>query len=139
MPTEPHHSERSHLDERLDFVGIGQQEKKALSALSETITKALDGTLDRFYAKATKNPKTAAFFRSSEHVKHAKDRQVSHWNTIASAKFDAEYLAGVTAVGLTHARLGLEPRWYIGGYAMMMDGIVRHFDAGAPSGSAGTT
>ncbi len=122
---EPHQSSQSLLDERLEFVGIGQQEKSALSDLSSTIAQALDGALDRFYAKATKNPRTAQLFKSSDHVKHAKARQVSHWKTIASAKFDGEYVAGVTAVGLTHAKLGLEPRWYIGGYAMMIDGIVR--------------
>ncbi|MCJ8518705.1 globin-coupled sensor protein [Rhizobium tarimense] len=56
---------------------------------------------------------------------HAKGRQVSHWEIIASGKYQDDYVDGVTTVGRVHARIGLEPRWYIGGYAMILDGIVR--------------
>jgi methyl-accepting chemotaxis protein len=31
--------------------------------------------------------------------------------------FDDAFMKGVMAVGHAHARIGLEPRWYIGGYA----------------------
>ncbi|MCZ4090208.1 protoglobin domain-containing protein [Ensifer psoraleae] len=55
----------------------------------------------------------------------AKGRQARHWETISSAKFDDAYVAQVTKIGQTHARLGLEPRWYIGGYALMIENIVR--------------
>eukprot|EP00913_Durusdinium_trenchii_P027042 g25377.t1 len=81
--------------------------------------------LDAFYAKAKVHPHTSKFFASEAHVAHAKGRQASHWEIIASGRYDNGYVEGVDAIGRTHARLGLEPRWYIGGYAMILDGIIR--------------
>lgn len=113
------------LKERLDFVEFGETQKRSLAAIAPTIGRSLDGALDDFYAKAKSHPETAKFFSSDAHIAHAKSRQVRHWETIASAKFDEGYVDAVTTVGRVHARLGLEPRWYIGGYALMLDGIIR--------------
>jgi methyl-accepting chemotaxis protein len=113
------------LKERLDFVDLKEPEKRSLAALAPTIKASLNGALDAFYAKAKAHPETARFFSNDAHIAHAKGRQIGHWETIAQAKFDTEYVDAVSTVGRTHARLGLEPRWYIGGYALMIDGIVR--------------
>ncbi|RYG88059.1 MAG: globin-coupled sensor protein, partial [Alphaproteobacteria bacterium] len=113
------------LKERLEFVGIGENEKRSLAALSHTISSSLDSALNAFYAKAISHPETARFFSSDAHVDHAKGRQVKHWERITSAKFDTGYVDAVSMVGRVHAKLGLEPRWYIGGYALMLDGIIR--------------
>jgi len=56
---------------------------------------------------------------------HAKKRQQEHWGNLSGGNFDQSYVNGVTAVGRTHARIGLEPRWYIGGYALVMSELVR--------------
>lgn len=113
------------LSERLDFVGLGKAERDALRKAKPVIAASLDGALDAFYAKATAHPVTAKFFASDAHVKSAKSRQVRHWEKIASADFDADYVDAVTSVGRIHARLGLDPRWYIGGYALIVESIVR--------------
>jgi methyl-accepting chemotaxis protein len=113
------------LNDRLDFVGLGQAQRRSLAALAPVITASLNGALDVFYAKARAHPETAKFFSGDSHVAQAKARQAHHWETIASAKFDETYVDQVTMIGRTHARLGLEPRWYIGGYALMIESIVR--------------
>ena len=113
------------LSERLDFVGLGKAERDALRQAKTVIAASLDGALDVFYKKATAHPVTAKFFSSDAHVKSAKSRQVKHWEKIASADFDANYVDAVTSVGRIHARLGLDPRWYIGGYALIVDSIIR--------------
>jgi methyl-accepting chemotaxis protein len=118
-------STTKHLNERLDFVGLVGEERAALVRARPTISASLDGALDTFYAKATVHPETAKFFSSEAHVKSAKTRQVRHWDQIASGAFDDKYVDAVTAIGKTHARLGLEPRWYIGGYALIMESIIK--------------
>ncbi len=112
------------LSERLDFIGIGQADRDALREARPTIAASLDGALDAFYAKATRNPETARFFSGKAHADSAKARQVRHWDRLAEGKFDQDYVSAVTAIGMTHARLGLEPRWYIGGYALIIEGII---------------
>ncbi|MEF2551622.1 methyl-accepting chemotaxis protein [Aurantimonas sp. A2-1-M11] len=54
----------------------------------------------------------------------AKQRQERHWDTIAQGKFDETYVQAVSTVGKVHARLGLEPRWYIGGYALILESLI---------------
>ncbi|MFS8123974.1 globin-coupled sensor protein [Rhizobium sp. BR 250] len=113
------------LNERLDFLGLGQEQRQNLSDVKDVIVGSLDASLDRFYAKARAVPETAKFFANEAHIQHAKSMQLKHWERIASGTFNADYTNAVTTIGRTHARLGLEPRWYIGGYALILDGIIK--------------
>jgi len=115
----------SQLTERLDFLGLDSEQRQDLAALKTTIADTLSSSLDAFYKKARAVPETAKFFSSEAHIQHAKSMQVSHWTRIASGVFDADYTKAVSAIGRTHARLGLEPRWYIGGYALVLEGIIK--------------
>jgi methyl-accepting chemotaxis protein len=112
------------LNERLEFIGLDDAQRQTLATLAPTIAASLDGALDTFYARARKTPEAARFFSSEAHIQHAKNHQIHHWNTIASGRFDAAYVEAVSTIGRTHARLGLEPRWYIGGYALILESII---------------
>jgi methyl-accepting chemotaxis protein len=109
------------INERLDFVNLDAEQRTALAGMQPLIGRSLGGALDKFYAKAKAVPETGRMFANEAHVEHAKERQIKHWEMIASARFDATYVDAVTAIGRTHARLGLEPRWYIGGYALIIE------------------
>ena len=54
----------------------------------------------------------------------AKGAQARHWAIAAAAEFNDDYISGVKKIGQAHARIGLEPRWYIGGYALVMEQVV---------------
>jgi methyl-accepting chemotaxis protein len=118
-------NQQTSLKDRLDFIGLGKAECAYLAAVAPLVKEAIGGALDAFYRKAKVNPNTAKFFASDAHIAHAKERQASHWNVIAAGRYDNTYVEGVSAIGRTHARLGLEPQWYIGGYTMIVDGIIR--------------
>ena len=44
--------------------------------------------------------------------------------TAVSGRFDDGYFSGVRAIGLIHNRIGLEPRWYIGGYNFVLARLI---------------
>jgi methyl-accepting chemotaxis protein len=113
------------LRDRLAFVGLDEGQRRHLNVLAPVINASIGAALDIFYAKASRHPDTAKFFSSAAHIAHAKSRQASHWGIIAAGEYDESYVEGVTKVGEVHARIGLEPRWYIGGYAIILDGIIR--------------
>ena len=112
------------LRERLDFIGIDAAAKERLKSLKGVIVSSIGGALDQFYTKVRATPQTSRFFSDEGHITGAKKRQESHWELIANAEFDSRYVGGVSAVGKAHARLGLEPRWYIGGYALILEQLV---------------
>ena len=117
-------SSASQLADRLHFLGLHAEERARLGTLQPVIKAAIGPALDAFYLRAKSHPETARFFASDAHIAHAKQKQETHWSLIASGKLDGQYVEAVSAIGRTHARLGLEPRWYIGGYALVLEGIM---------------
>lgn len=117
-------STESAISERLRFNSIDSDTVAALRAGKSFILGELPAVLDRFYDHVAAFSRTAAFFRNREHMMHAKKMQIEHWSRILDARFDEAYEASVTKIGQVHNKLGLEPRWYIGGYNALVTGLV---------------
>ena len=116
--------DNSDLKNRLRFLGLDEAGRETLRRLGPLIRSNIGGALDIFYDKIRKVPETAAFFRNEDHMKGAKKRQEEHWGIVGTAEYTNSYVEGVTKVGEAHARIGLEPRWYIGGYALVLEQLV---------------
>ena len=119
--------------ERLNFLGIDEEICDALRLLKPIAEKELDAVLDEFYAHIKKWPNVAGFFEGSDHMAQAKDKQARHWLNILSGKFDDSYVSSVRSIGQAHHRIGLNPRWYIGGYAYLVAGLLRAVVEGGES------
>lgn len=113
------------LQDRLSFLRIDPETQSALAAARPAIEAALPGALDGFYDQVRRFPDVARFFGGEDRIRHAKGAQSSHWSRIASGQFDTGYVDSVRRIGATHARIGLEPRWYIGGYGLVLDHLAR--------------
>ena len=113
------------LRSRLEFIGIDRPMRDSLRELQPLIARALPAILDQFYAHLLKFPRIAGLFPDDATVRRAKQAQIKHWSGIASGSFDDAYLKSVKQIGGTHNRLGIEPRWYIAGYSMIMSGLLR--------------
>ncbi|PSJ61936.1 globin-coupled sensor protein [Pseudaminobacter soli (ex Li et al. 2025)] len=115
---------QSSLNERLNFIGMDQKARTALSKLQPLLRQSLGPALATFYEKVKATPETRKFFGDDRHMAGAKGRQEEHWQIIASATYDDAYVDAVLKIGQTHARIGLEPRWYIGGYALVIEQLI---------------
>jgi methyl-accepting chemotaxis protein len=80
--------------------------------------------LDKFYARVRETPDVRQFFSSDTHAAQAKGAQIAHWMNISDGRFNADYVDNVRRIGTVHARIGLEPRWYVGGYALVLEHLV---------------
>ena len=112
------------LKERLDFIGLDQQAREVLRELKPFLSEALQSALAAFYDKVRVTPETCRFFTDEKHMAGAKSRQEQHWGVIAAAEYTQDYVNGVKKIGETHARIGLEPRWYIAGYALVIEQLI---------------
>lgn len=115
----------SDLSEHLGFMAINDDVKGRLRGVKAELMSAMPQAMDAFYAQAGAFATTRAFFRDVEHQSAARDRQILHWERIASGRFDEAYAASVQTIGAVHAKIGLETRWYIGGYAIVLDSLIR--------------
>ncbi len=112
------------LDTRLAFMKLDAGARQRLAGAKSLIMQHLPGALDQFYGEVRKYPETTRFFRDTGHMRAARDRQLGHWERISSGQFDQDYVEAVTRIGEVHARIGLEPRWYIGGYALVLERLI---------------
>ena len=113
------------LQGRLDFIGLDQAARQRLSDVQAHVDKHLPLALDNFYARIALVPEVAKFFDGKAQMDRAQSKQVGHWKAIAAGQFDDDYFAASTRVGLRHAQIGLEPRWHIGGYGIIVETLVR--------------
>jgi methyl-accepting chemotaxis protein len=97
------------------------------------VVDAMPAILDRFYNHVGRFSETNTFFRNREHMMHAKAMQLKHWGIILEGRFDADYEASVTRIGEVHNKLGLEPRWYIGGYNALLSDLVNEIAIRVPA------
>lgn len=109
---------------RLEFMEFDTVQRQALCSAEPAVRSVIGKALDRFYSRAQRTPHTAKFFENPARLAKAKAAQEIHWNRIAGAQFDAAYYESVKRIGSTHARIGLEPRWYVGSYALVIEGLI---------------
>ena len=117
-------NQSSQMQQRLDFIGLDAKALKTLRGLGGFVSEAIGPALDVFYGKVRQTPEVKRFFKDDGHMSGAQSRQARHWGVISEGQFGDEYARGVRAIGETHARLGLEPRWYIGGYALVLEQLI---------------
>lgn len=107
------------ISERLGFLQLDHDAIQALREIAPLVKQALPGVLADFYVHIRKWPQVAGHFSGEPMMDKAKNKQVEHWNIILQGDFGAEYVTSVRRIGHTHARIGLEPRWYIAGYSFI--------------------
>lgn len=112
------------LSKRLEFVGMDDKALDAMKRAQPFVANAIRPALEAFYVKVRKTPEVHKFFSSESHIAGASNRQEQHWGVMAAGNYGEEYVRGVRAIGSAHARLGLEPRWYIGGYALILENLL---------------
>lgn len=117
-------SNLKNLTERLNFMQISTQVQNRLRSVKFIVMGVMPDALDTFYARVREVPETVKFFTSEDMIRHAKSKQHGHWDMITNGRLDEVYADGVTHVGEVHARIGLEPRWYIGGYTIVLDRLL---------------
>jgi methyl-accepting chemotaxis protein len=113
------------LRERLSFMRVDAETRRALLDAKAPIEQGLGKGLDEFYDQLRRTPEVSQFFSGEQHIDAAKSAQARHWMRIASGEFSDDYTKSVQRIGETHARIGLKPQWYIGGYGLILNQLLR--------------
>lgn len=102
---------------RLDFLGVTQEVSATVAKFLPAMSVKMPGILGGFYDHVRKYPSMAGMFNGDAGMARAGSLQQKHWERLFTGKFDDDYFSSVRRIGAVHSRIGLEPRWYIGGYA----------------------
>lgn len=110
------------LEARLRFMRITPQIREDLRAFWQVVEPALPDILESFYHHAASVPVLAKMVGND--IPRLKKAQATHWERLFSARFDDAYFTSVKTIGHVHNKIGLEPRWYIGGYNLVLNQLI---------------
>jgi methyl-accepting chemotaxis protein len=113
------------ISDRLKFLQIDEDTRKALRSFLPILNDNLDKALDAFYSHMSHFPHLSRMFKDQAMIGHAKQKQFEHWMRLFSGDFNEDYVTSVRRIGMTHSRIGLAPQWYIAGYALTLSHLYR--------------
>lgn len=102
--------------QRLQFLGLTEQDADCLKAIRPLLEKHIAAIEDAFYDHLLSFPETAQLLQDRTTVERLKKLQHDYLLRITEGKFDEAYFADRLRIGQTHERVGLSPRWYLLGY-----------------------
>lgn len=103
-------------DLRLSFLEIDESTKRYLRKFRPVLSRHLPQVLDGFYRHLGQISKLRQLVGGDSNIARLKEAQTQHWLNLFNAEFNEGYMAQVQLIGQAHERIGLEPRWYLGGY-----------------------
>ena len=112
------------LQERLEYYGLAKVAPSTLSGVGRALRRQLDQALDRFYRTIGQRRELSAFFDSPQQMDRAKNLQAEHWQAVFRDGVDDRFYQRATRIGDVHARIGLEPKWYVGAYGMVLEELI---------------
>lgn len=121
------------IAKKLAFFNIGSEDMARFGSLGRTMARHAPAALDQLYDQIAATPETAKFFGSRQMMRHARDKQIEHWATMFGGTVSRSYFESAERVGNVHARIGLEPGWYIGAYASVLERIIDSMLSGTGS------
>ncbi|MFO6447042.1 methyl-accepting chemotaxis protein [Erythrobacter sp. NE805] len=113
----------SELAERLDYYGLSTRDTD-YAGVARAIDRAIESALTGFYDEVKTRPNLAGKFMDPASMTRARAAQARHWKGAFTEGLDEAFLKRSQHIGGVHARIGLEPKWYVGSYARVLDDLI---------------
>ncbi|USI71943.1 globin-coupled sensor protein [Sphingomonas morindae] len=110
---------------RLSLFHLTEDNYKQFPAIARLVTKSAKSALVAFYKHMSTMPGINRYFPDQSAMDRASAKQFSHWQHLFGNRIDAAAIARGEQIGNVHARIGLAPTWYIGGYAITLEHLIR--------------
>lgn len=106
------------LDERRAFLGLGDDDVAALRALRPVFEHNADAMVAAFCKHLESFEHTRALLAAPGVKDRLLAKQRAYLLSLAGDSSDPHYAEERYQIGVTHERVGLAPRWYLGAYAL---------------------
>jgi signal transduction histidine kinase len=108
------------LLQRMKFLRFESKDQQLLKDLSDLVSEHADEIVDAFYNHLLKFEDTRALLTSPETTGHLKSVQKEYLLSLVRGVYDEEYYESRLRIGKTHERIHLEPKYYLGSYALYL-------------------
>lgn len=111
------------LTERLDYYGLNARDPD-FKGIADAIDRFIEPTLNSFYSELQSRDELSEKFVDAASIARARSAQAKHWKGAFSEGLDDAFLKRSNHIGGVHARIGLEPKWYVGSYARILNDLL---------------
>ncbi len=138
---EVNYMHRLRLDERellsrRNFYEITQDDLERLAGLRPLAERHSVQVVDSLYDLILNHPESRVFFPDDDTVRRVKRLQREYFLGLFSGRCDLAYVEDRLRVGVAHERIGMAPKWYIGGYARYLRLLLDHVFGELAAGEA---
>ena len=109
------------LHDRLRFLDWSSEDGERLGKLPDPVARGAEQFVDRLYDKLARHPETAAILENPATVQRLKGAQRNYYRRLFEGCIDEAYLHERLVIGQVHERVGVDLKWYFGGYRLFLD------------------
>ncbi len=102
---------------RKAFLAFGDDDVACLKALHRPLERARAEIINEFYAHLLSFEEASALLGDEDLLMRLKRKQSAYFELLTGGEYGAPYVRDRLRVGIAHQRIGLEPKWYVGGYS----------------------
>lgn len=106
------------------FTALSDGNYRTFPRIKQFIDKHAGKALERLYARIAEHGAASRLLPTAGARRVAADAQLRHWGNLFSGSFDVPAQQRSAKIGETHARIGLSPSLYIGGYAIVLEYLI---------------
>jgi len=103
------------MDKLIRFLDIDPAARRHAAAIWSLIEHRIDHIIEVFYADVRQSDTAMAL--SDQTIQRLKVKQKDHWRALFESRLDLQYFNSASLIGIKHSEIGLDPKWYIAGYA----------------------
>jgi methyl-accepting chemotaxis protein len=125
FPREKDMTAETNLSGRVAFMRLSDRSGAAVRALRPVIQSESPKAIEDFYSQLRASPEVGRQFADEGRLQAAKARRAAQWDNILSGSYGDEFARGSAAIGAAHAEMGVEPRWFIAGYGLILERLIK--------------
>ncbi|MEK7236156.1 MAG: diguanylate cyclase [Nitrospirota bacterium] len=113
------------LQTRLAFLSFGEEDGRNLVEIRDVISSRVDELIGAFYDHLLQFEELRGILSDPKLVERLKGSQRQYLLSLGQLGDDVEYAEGRLRIGLTHERVGLKQKWYLGAYHKLFELILQ--------------
>ncbi len=119
--------------ERCRFLDWRADDAARLNGAAGDMEAAHAAFVDRLYDRLSRFEAPVAILGGQDVVTRLKHSQLGYYRRLWQGPYDRDYVADRLNIGLIHQRVGVEPKWYLGGYRLYLDNMLDRLLGGHPA------
>ena len=112
------------LEQRIAYLDLSPSDLELLAELRPILEEHAEALVATFYRHLLSFPATRKLLGDREVRERLLHAQREYLLSLAGPTLDEAFVKGRRQIGETHKRVGLEPRWYLGAYALYLSILI---------------